>query len=294
VVRRAWIVALLLAGCGGGSSSSHLAAPASTPEPASESAPVLVKLVQQRPGALLDEITVHTDGSGLFDRPSGGVGRVQRDVEIDPSAVRTLRAELRRAPRHLPRGRGALAPNGATYIVRFGGRTVVARQGREPEPLRRSIRLLAGMLIGEHLRVVDEKLGGVAGSTHYAKPRDVVFFQRQGAAGATLDTITVRSDGTARHDMRYGGAGGRFRDYVLRRGELARITRALAKLPRGGSLGVGPVGGAQFLMRYRGRTLTGRAGGIKPGAKPAVTVLDNLIDGIGVAETTRENQTHSR
>lgn len=294
MVRRLAILAALaaplaLGGCGGTSSPAAAPSPSAAPQAA-----VLVKLVQQRPGALLDEITVRTDGTGLFDRPSGGVGRVQRDVEIDPSAVRALRAELRSAPARLPRGHGKLAPNGATYIVRFGGRTVVARQGQEPAPLKHSIRLLAGMLIGEHLRVVDEKLGGVAGSTHYAKPREVVFFQRQGAAGATLDTMSVHSDGTARHEMRYGGAGGRFRDYILRDGELAKIRRALAKLPPGGSLGVGPVGGAQYLMRYRGRTLTGRAGGIKPGAKPAVEVLDNLIDGIGVAKTTRENQTHAR
>lgn len=290
---------LVLGGCGGGSSSTAAApspSPAATAKASAPAhgAPVLVKLIQQRPGALLDEITVRTDGSGLFDRPSGGVGRVQRDVEVDPSAVRALRAELSRAPSRLPRGRGKLAPNGATYIVRFGGRTVVARQGREPAPLKRSIRLLAAMLIGEHVRVVDEKLGGVAGSTHYAKPRIVVFFQRQGAAGATLDTITVRSDGTARHDMRYGGAGGRFREYVLRKGELAKIRRALAKLPRGGSLGVGTPPGTQYLMRYDGRTLTGLDGGIKPAAKPAVKVLDNLIDGIGVAKSKLVAQTHSR
>jgi hypothetical protein len=115
-----------------------------------------------------------------------------------------------------------------------------------------------------------------------AKPHTVVFFQRQGAAGATLDTITVRSDGTVEHDMRYGGAGGRFRELVLRDGVLARVRRALAKLPRGDSLGVGKPGGAQYLMRYDGRTLTGLAGGIKPAAKPAVHLLDNLIDGIGV------------
>jgi hypothetical protein len=304
VVRGLWIVALLaalLCGCGDGAdpkpAASRPSSSAATPAPAAPAAPaapVLVELIQQRPGALLDEITVRTDGSGLFDRPSGGVGRVQRDVEVDPSAVRTLRADLRRAPHRLPRGRGRLAPNGATYIVRFDGRTVVARQGREPAPLRRSIRLLAAMLIGEHVRALDEKLGGVAGTTHMAKPHTVVFFQRQGLAGATLDTITVRSDGTAKHDMRHGGAGGRFREYILREGELAKIRRALAKLPRGDSLGAGPRGGAQYLMRYGSRTLTGSAGGISPRAKPAVKLLEGLLDGSGVARTTRENQTHSR
>jgi hypothetical protein len=136
--------------------------------------------------------------------------------------------------------------------------------------------------------------GGAAGSTPSAAPRTVVFFQRQGAAGATLDTITVRSDGTATHDMRYGGAGGRFRDYILRRGVLARIRRALHGLPARSSLGMGPVGNAQYLLRFDGRTMTGRLGGISRRARPAVKVLDGLLDGIGVAETTRQNQTHSR
>ena len=48
----------------------------------------------QRPGALLDKITIHTDGYGLFDRPSGGVGRVQRDVVVKRRCCERLRASL--------------------------------------------------------------------------------------------------------------------------------------------------------------------------------------------------------
>jgi hypothetical protein len=306
VVRRLSILAALAAvagGCGGGSASSP--APASSPQPdaaaRASGAPVLVTLIEQRPGALIDKITVRTDGSGAFDRPSGGVGRVLREVELDPSAVDEIRAGLRRAPARLPRGRGALAPNGATYIVRFGGRTIVARQGREPGPLRKPIHLLAGMLVGDHVRkVVAEQLGGVAGSTHAAgigkerKARELVFFQRQGAAGATLDTISVRVDGTARHEKRYGGAGGRFKDEKLEPGQLAKLRRDLARLPRGDSLGLGAVtGGATYLMRYHGRTLIGRAGGILRAARPVVKRLDGYIDGEGVGKPSRENATHA-
>jgi hypothetical protein len=124
--------------------------------------------------------------------------------------------------------------------------------------------------------------------------RTLVYFQRQGAAGATLDTITVRADGTATHEKRYGGAGGRFRELVLRRGALPRLRRALAGLPRGGSTltrGSPPPGGANYLLRIRGRTLTGRAGAIAPRARPAVKLLDGFIDGIGVREYTREHAT---
>jgi hypothetical protein len=123
---------------------------------------------------------------------------------------------------------------------------------------------------------------------------ELVFFQRQGAAGATLDTFTVRSDGTARLEKRYGGAGGRFKDLRLRAGQLPRLKAALAHLPRG-SLGHGtaPPGGATtYIIRYRGRTLSGLKKGLDARARPAVKQLDGFIDGIGVTRATRENATH--
>jgi hypothetical protein len=131
-----------------------------------------------------------------------------------------------------------------------------------------------------------------------AKPAapTLVFFQRQGAGGATLDTFTVRRDGTARLEKRYGGAGGRFKDLVLRAGVMPELRRALARLPRaGGTLtrGSPQPGGAQYLVRYRGRTLTGRQGAIAPAARPAVKLLDGFIDGIGVRRTTRESATNN-
>ena len=123
----------------------------------------------------------------------------------------------------------------------------------------------------------------------------LVFFQRQGAGGATLDTFTVRRDGTARLEKRYGGAGGRFKDLVLRKGSLPRLKTALATLPSGSTLtrGSPPPGGAQYLVRYRGRTLTGRQGAIAPQARPAVRLLDGFIDGVGVRRTTRESATNN-
>jgi hypothetical protein len=126
------------------------------------------------------------------------------------------------------------------------------------------------------------------------KPRTLVFFQRQGAGGATLDTVTVRTDGTARHEKRYGGAGGRFRDLVVRRALLPKLRRALARLPRHGSTltrGSPPPGGASYLVRVGRRTFTGRAGAIAHRARPSVRLLDGFIDGIGVREYTREHAT---
>ena len=301
---------VLLAGCGDstGSTASRTPAPSATPRaeqtprPASD-APVLVQITQQRLGGLLDKITIRTDGTGLFDRPSGGVGRVQRDVIVQPSVLRGLRAELKAIPERVGKGDGSPAPNAAAYIVRYRGKTFVARQGAEPAPLRRPIRRLAAMmLVGKGIReVTRERLGGVAGGTHSKgvgkakKAPTLVFCQRQGEGGATLDAITVRRDGSATLEKRHGGAGGRFKEQVLRKGVLPKLRRALAALPAGESLtrGSPPAGGTQFILRYRGRTQTAREGGIVPRARDAVELLDGLINGVGVRRTTRERATHT-
>ena len=318
MVRPVWLAAgmlLLLGGCGGGgdaptasrspvptATASATATPAAKQGPIGSDAPVLVRFIQQRPGALIDKITVHTDGYGLFDRPSGGVGRVQRDVVVDPAVLRRVRTGLAALPPgKVGKGDGSPAANGATYILRYRGRTFVARQGAEPKALREPMRLLAGTLVGHGIRkVTRERLGGVAGATHLSgigkekKAPTLVFCQRQGEGGATLDAITVRRDGTATLEKRHGGAGGRFKEQILRKGELPKLKRALAALPPGSSLtrGSPPPGGAQFILRYGGRTQTALEGGIIPRARPAVRLLDDLINGIGVRETTRERATH--
>ena len=127
-----------------------------------------------------------------------------------------------------------------------------------------------------------------------AEAPTVVFFQRQGAGGATLDTITVREDGTVTLQKRYGGAGGRFKELELLDGQLPRVRRELARLPDGATMTTGspPPGGASYLLRFEGRTLTGREGGIVPSAKPAVRRLDGFIDGVGVRPVKDDVSTH--
>jgi hypothetical protein len=125
---------------------------------------------------------------------------------------------------------------------------------------------------------------------------ELVFFQRQGAGGATLDTFTVRTDGSGRLEKRYGGAGGRFKDLMVRASVLPKLRAALARLPRSGSTltqGSPPPGGAQYLLRYRGRTFTAREGGVVARARGAVRILDGFIDGTGVRKVTRESATHT-
>ena len=123
----------------------------------------------------------------------------------------------------------------------------------------------------------------------------LVFCQRQGEGGATLDAITVRTDGTATLEKRHGGAGGRFKEQELREGVLPKLRAALAALPRSRdslTRGSPPPLSTQFLLRYRGRTQTARQGGIVPAARPAVKLLDGLINGVGIKATTRDRATH--
>src|SRR5688572_21611398 len=107
---------MLLAGCGGGDGAPRAAHGTPSPEasaaakakgPIGTDAPVLVEMTMRRPGALLDKITIHTDGYGLFDRPSGGVGRVQRDVVVVRAVLRRLRASVEECQR------GVRGPAGA-------------------------------------------------------------------------------------------------------------------------------------------------------------------------------------
>jgi hypothetical protein len=314
MVRGAFVAALAaaaaLAGCGG---SKPAATPSPAPQaatatatakatPAPSKARVLVAFTQQRPGALIDKITVRADGTGVFDRPSGGVGRVLRDVIVAPSAMRRLRAGLAQLPAHPPKPRDGTAKGQmATYIMRADGRTYVAKEGLEGPRERSSMHVLAALLYGDGIQeIVDEKLGGVAGHQHSAgvgkvkRAPEYVFFQIQGAGGATLDTLSVRTDGTATHAHRYGGAGGRFSELRLLKGRMARLRRALATLPHGHKLESGPPpppGGAQFLMRFKGRTLVGRRGAIAPRARPATQLLSDFLDGIGVVRTRKDIQT---
>jgi len=134
-------------------------------------------------------------------------------------------------------------------------------------------------------------------ASRVAPPSPVlVFCQRQGEGGATLDAITVRRDGTATLEKRHGGAGGRFKEQVLRKGELARLKAALSKLPRSGAgltHGNPSPGVAQYIVRYRGETLTAARGVTVPRARAAIGMLDDLIDGIGIRKTTRDRATHA-
>ncbi len=127
---------------------------------------------------------------------------------------------------------------------------------------------------------------GGAAEQHASPPphraAELVNFQRNGGLAATLDTVTVRADGTTRADKRYGGAGRRYDDFRLSTAVMARLRAALARLPaRTPAVGAGTRMGATYLLRYRGRTYVAREGAVPSALRPAVSALRSIVEGGG-------------
>ena len=113
---------------------------------------------------------------------------------------------------------------------------------------------------------------------------ELVNYQRNGGFAATLDTVTVRIDGSTRADKRYGGAGRRFDDFRLSAPVTARLRVALHRLPaRIPAVGDGMRAGATYLLRYRGRTYVAKQGAVPGALRAAVGTLDSIADGAGRA-----------
>ena len=118
---------------------------------------------------------------------------------------------------------------------------------------------------------------------------ELVAFQRNGGLAATLDTVTVRLDGTTRSDKRYGGAGRRYVDFRLQPALLRRQRAALARLPaRLPRAGRGDRLGETYVLRYRGRTYWARQGAVPPVLRPTVATLASIADGAGRAGRVTE------
>ena len=146
------------------------------------------------------------------------------------------------------------------------------------------MRYLALTLAGTALLVAG--CGGSADTASTtAKPRPaaaktLVTFQRNGGLAATLDELTVRADGSATLDKRYGGAGRRADDFVLRAAAFGRLRRALAVLPQRLPAVPGAAGkGATYLLSYRGRSLAAREGALPHRGAAAFRLLNTIVDG---------------
>ena len=94
-----------------------------------------------------------------------------------------------------------------------------------------------------------------------ARAAELVNYQRNGGLAATLDTVSVRTDGSTRADKRYGGAGRRFDDFRLSAPVMARLRAALGRLPaRIPAVGDGLRAGATYLAALSRAHLRGQAG----------------------------------
>lgn len=117
---------------------------------------------------------------------------------------------------------------------------------------------------------------------HRATPV-LVFFQRNGGLAATLDALTVRTDGRTRLDKRNGGGGRRFEDFRLAPALLARLKRRLAKLPARlpSSARAGRPKGATYLVRVGRRSVGFREGAVPAPMRSLVATLNGVVDGDG-------------
>ena len=138
-----------LAGCG---SASEQHAPARAHRAA--------ELVNyQRNGGLaatLDTVSVRADGKTRADKRYGGAGRRFDDFRLSATAMARLRAALERLPSRTP-AVGTGIRLGATYLLRYRGRTYVAKQGAVPAALRPAVATLDAIADG----------GGRGGAVHH-------------------------------------------------------------------------------------------------------------------------------
>jgi hypothetical protein len=111
---------------------------------------------------------------------------------------------------------------------------------------------------------------------------ELVAFQRNGGFTATLDTVTVRADGTTRSDKRYGGAGRHYYDFRMRPALFRRLRTALERLPaQVPDVGTGDRQGATYLLRYDGRTYAARSGAVPAALRAVIATLDSIAGGAG-------------
>jgi hypothetical protein len=114
--------------------------------------------------------------------------------------------------------------------------------------------------------------------------RDLIVFRRVRFEGATLNVMTVRSDGSLKIDVPNGGAGGaKFVSRVTPRA-LRGVRRAMARTPwrhLSKRKVVFDRSGAYFILHHRGEDYIAMADGMSVDLKPLVTRLNAILTGGG-------------
>lgn len=101
-------------------------------------------------------MSVRTDGTTRADKRYGGAGRRFDDFRLSATVLARLRTALQRLPGRVP-AVGTGIRLGATYLLRYRGRTYVAKQGAVPAALRPAVATLDAIADG----------GGRGGPVHH-------------------------------------------------------------------------------------------------------------------------------
>ena len=118
--------------------------------------------------------------------------------------------------------------------------------------------------------------------THPARPepRTVIVFRRVRYEGATLRTMTVRSDGSLKIDVPGGGAGGAKFEGRLRPRALRGLRRAIARTPwhhLSRRTVLFDRSGAYFMLHYRGQDVVAMASGMSVDLEPLIARLNRIL-----------------
>ena len=123
------LVALGIAGCGGGDKEAARARPVAKAAPES---PTLIVFRRVRyEGATLRTMYVHADGSLKIDVPNGGAGASNFTGKLTRRALREVRTALATTPwTHLSRKRVVYNRSGAYFMLHREGEDYVAMANR--------------------------------------------------------------------------------------------------------------------------------------------------------------------
>jgi hypothetical protein len=134
-----------LAGCGSGHAPGAAAARAGA---VVRARPLVFFQRNGGAAATLDAVTIRAGGATHFEKRFGGAGGRFDDFRLSMPMLARVRAALARVPTRVGAWGGAGLAGGATYILRYRGRSYAAREGAVPRALRPVVAALDDVLDG--------------------------------------------------------------------------------------------------------------------------------------------------